>query len=160
MHRLIAALRHGADAVAAGMLAAIFVIFIVQIVARYILNLPLGWTVEVCLTLWLWLVLWGSAFCLRDSDHVKFDLMYHMVRPRTQRIFAAISALAVVVALVVALPDSWSYVDFYKIKKSATLRIPLNYIFVIYIFFSVALIARYAWGLIRILRNRTSSEWE
>jgi len=61
---------------------------------------------------------------------------------------------------VVALPDSWSYVDFYKIKKSATLRIPLNYIFVIYIFFSVALIARYAWGLIRILRNRTSSEWE
>jgi len=160
MHRLIAALRHGADAVAAGMLAAIFVIFIVQIVARYILNLPLGWTVEVCLSLWLWLVLWGSAFCLSDSDHVKFDLMYHMARPRTKRIFAAVSALAVVVALVVALPDSWSYVDFYKIKKSATLRIPLNYIFVIYIFFSIALIARYTWGLIRILRNRTPSEWE
>jgi len=160
MHRLIAALRHAADAVAAGMLAAIFVIFIVQIVARYILNLPLGWTVEVCLSLWLWLVLWGSAFCLSDSDHVKFDLMYHMARPRTKRIFAAVSALAVVVALVVALPDSWSYVDFYKIKKSATLRIPLNYIFVIYIFFSIALIARYTWGLIRILRNRTPSEWE
>jgi len=160
VQRLIAALRQMADAVAAGMLAAIFVVFIVQIVARYILNLPLGWTVEVCLSLWLWLVLWGSAFCLSDNDHVKFDLMYHMVRPRIRRVFAAVSALALVMALVAALPDSWSYVDFYKIKKSATLRIPLNYIFIIYIFFCLALIARYTWGFVQILRNRTPSEWE
>lgn len=159
MQRLSTALRHGADAVAAGMLVAIFAIFIAQIVARYILNLPVGWTVEACLTLWLWLVLWGAAFCLGDKDHVKFDLVFQMVSPAKKRIFAALSALAMVVGLLAALPDSWGYVDFYKIKKSATLRIPLNYVFSIYIFFCVTLIARYAWGLIQILRGKHRPDW-
>lgn len=154
MHRLSLALRQGADGVAAGMLAVMFVIFIAQIAARYIFNLPVGWTVEACLTLWLWLVLWGAAFCLGDKDHVKFDLLYQTASPHKRRIFAAASALAMVVGLVVALPDSWDYVTFYKIKKSATLRIPLNYVFSIYIFFCLALIARYAWGLAQILRGR------
>lgn len=159
MQRLAKAMRHGADAVAAGMLAAIFAIFLAQIAARYIFNLPVGWTVEACLTLWLWLVLWGAAFCLGDRDHVKFDLVYQMAPPHRKRIYAALSALAVIVGLAVALPASWDYVDFYKIKKSATLRIPLNYIFSIYIFFCIALILRYAVGLVRILRDKDGQDW-
>ncbi|MDZ4134535.1 MAG: TRAP transporter small permease subunit [Paracoccaceae bacterium] len=154
MQRTLQRLQHGADFVAASMLAVMFAVFILQIAARYISNLPVGWTVELCLTLWLGLVLWGAGFCLGDKDHVKFDLVYEMVSPRTKRIFAMLSAAAVIVALVVALPASWDYVSFYKIKKSATLRIPLNYIFVIYIGFCGALILRYAWGLAQILRGR------
>ncbi|HSF64910.1 MAG TPA: TRAP transporter small permease subunit [Paracoccaceae bacterium] len=142
------------DAVAAGMLFVLFATFILQIVARYVLNLPIGWTIEVCLTLWLWLVLWGSAFCLRDGEHVKFDILYQSVRPGTRRIFAAVSAAAVAAALIAALPAAWDYVDFYKIKKSATLRIPLKWVFIIYIAFCGMLILRYVIGLIRILRRR------
>lgn len=153
MQAILGRFRQAADAVAAGMLAAIFAVFILQIGARYIFNLPIGWTVEVCLTLWLWLVLWGAAFCLADRDHVKFDLVLQAVRPRTQRLFAAASALAIVIGIAVSLPDSWGYVDFYKIKKSATLRIPLNRIFIIYIVFCLALILRYGVGLIAILRS-------
>lgn len=158
MRRFSRLLRVGADGVAAAMLAAMFVIFIAQIVARYLLNLPVGWTVELSLALWLWLVLWGAAFCLRDEDHVKFDLLYQMARPRLRRVLAAISALAIVIGVAAALPASWDYVDFYKIKKSATLRVPLNYVFIIYIVFSIALILRYALGLWTILRSRPAPE--
>ncbi len=35
--------------------------FILQIVTRYVINHPLGWTLEACLTLWLWLVFWGGG---------------------------------------------------------------------------------------------------
>ena len=153
MQTILGRLRQAADAVAAGMLVAIFAVFILQIGARYLFNLPIGWTVEVCLTLWLWLVLWGAAFCLSDRDHVKFDLVLQMVRPRTRRLFAAGSALAIIIGIAVSLPDSWSYVDFYKIKKSATLRIPLNQVFGIYIVFCLALILRYGFGLVAILRS-------
>jgi C4-dicarboxylate transporter, DctQ subunit len=159
VQRILAGLRHGADAMAAAMLAAMFAVFIAQIAARYIFNLPVGWTVEVCLTLWLWLVLWGSAFCLSDRDHVKFDLVYQAASPRLRRVFAAVSALAIVVGLAVALPASWDYVDFYKIKRSATLRIPLKWIFIIYILFSAGLILRYAWGLFTILRDPDRDRW-
>ncbi len=62
MHRILNGLRHAADAVAAGMLAAMFAIFLVQIAARYVFSLSIGWTVELSLTLWLWIVFWGAAF--------------------------------------------------------------------------------------------------
>lgn len=159
MQRILSGLRHGADAMAAAMLAAMFAVFIAQIAARYIFNLPVGWTVEVCLTLWLWLVLWGAAFCLSDRDHVKFDLVYQAASPRLRRIFAALSAAAIVAGLAIALPASWDYVDFYKIKRSATLRIPLKWVFIIYILFSVGLILRYAWGLVAILRDPDKDRW-
>jgi hypothetical protein len=41
----------------------IFVAFIVQIALRYLFNWPVGWTTELSLAAWLWLVLWGAAFC-------------------------------------------------------------------------------------------------
>ncbi|MFN3973227.1 MAG: TRAP transporter small permease [Gemmobacter sp.] len=151
--RILTGLRHAADAVAAGMLAAMFAVFLMQIAARYLFNLPVGWTVEVCLTLWLWLVLWGAGFCLHDRDHVKFDLLYQSVRPGTRRLFAGLSALAILVGIAAALPATWDYVDFYKIKRSATLRIPLKWIFMIYIAFCAALMLRYGWRLWRILRD-------
>jgi TRAP-type C4-dicarboxylate transport system permease small subunit len=149
--RLARLARGGADGVAAAMLAAMFAVFILQIAARYLFNLPIGWTVEVCLTLWLWLVLWGAGMCLADSDHVKFDLLYQMAGRRLRRVMAGVAAAAVIAGIAAALPASWDYVDFYRIKKSATLRIPLNLVFSIYILFCVALILRYAWGLWRIL---------
>jgi C4-dicarboxylate transporter DctQ subunit len=150
-------LARGADAVAAGLLAAIFLTFLYQIAGRYLLthfglSTP-GWTVELCLTLWLWLVFWGAAFCLKDSDHVSFDILYQAVNPRMQRLFALVSAVAIIVGLVTALPADWDYITFYKIKKSATLKIRLDYVFSIYAIFAVAVIAQYALRIAHILRG-------
>jgi TRAP-type C4-dicarboxylate transport system permease small subunit len=131
--------------VAAAMLAAMFATFILQIASRYLFGWSAGWTVEVCLTLWLWLVCWSCAFCLDDRDHVRFDIVLLAVRARMQRVFALVSAGAIVVALAAALPDTWDYVNFLWLKRSATLRIRLNYVFSIYILFCVILIARYMW---------------
>jgi len=158
MDRILDRLRRGADGVAAGMLAAMFAIFLVQIVARYILNLSLGWTVEASLTLWLWVVFWGSAFCLRPSDHIRFDILYLSVRPRMQRVFSAVCALAIVVAFVAAYLPTWDYIEFYKIKHSNTLRVPLFYIFVIYMAFMTMMILRYARVIIDFLRGKADPE--
>ncbi|MDP2061980.1 MAG: TRAP transporter small permease [Phaeovulum sp.] len=153
MQRFRSLLRNTADGVAAAMLATLFSVFIVQIAARYIFNLPVGWTQEVSATLWLWLVLWGAAFCLRDEDHVKFDLLYQAAPTRWQRIFAMLAAVSIIIAVAGALPAAWDYVDFYKIKRSAVLQVRMKWVFIIYILFSVGLVARYVIGLIAILRD-------
>jgi TRAP-type C4-dicarboxylate transport system permease small subunit len=153
MQRLLSVLRNMADGVAAATLAILFSVFIVQIAARYVFNLPVGWTQEVSATMWLWLVLWGAAFCLRDEEQVKFDLLYHMASVRWQRAFAAIAAVAIIAGVAVALPAAWDYVDFYKIKRSAVLQVRMKWVFIIYMLFSVGLIARYAIGLVAILRD-------
>lgn len=158
MHRILSGLRHGANGVAAAMLAAMFFVFLLQILARYFMATPLGWTVEVSLTLWLWIVFWGSAFCLRPSDHIRFDILYLSVGRPTQRVFSAICAAAIVIAFVAAFLPTWDYVSFYKIKRSSTLRIPLSYVFIIYMAFMVMVILRYGRILLDFFRGKPDLE--
>ena len=68
------------------LLAVIFVAFIIQIVFRYAFNLPVGWTSDLAVAAWLWLVLWGAAFVLKDEDEIRFDLLSSAVgRARAHR---------------------------------------------------------------------------
>lgn len=141
-----------ADNVAVALLTAMFITFIVQIVWRYVINDPLSWTLEVCLTTWLWLVFWGAAVVLREGDHVRFDMLYLMAGAKLRRLLALAAALAIAIAFIVAMPATMSYITFYKIKSSATLGIRLDLVFSIYALFAVSMIVRYgwrAWGLIR-----------
>ncbi len=149
-------LQRRADDVGVIMLSLMFLAFVVQITARYVFNYPLGWTLELCLTMWLWTVFWGASFSLRNEDHVRFDMIYLNVSPKAKRWLAAIAALAIVVTMLVALPRTYDFISFLKIKKSGTLRIPLMYVFSVYLVFMVATIAIYARGLVRIFKGEAS----
>lgn len=146
-------LQRRADDVAVGLLTVMFLAFVLQISARYVFNHPLAWTLEVCLTAWLWTVLWGSAFCLKNQEHVRFDMLYQVVPAAWRRGFAAVGALAIVVGFALSLPGSWDFVSFLTIKKSATLRIPLAYVFGIYLVFVVATVLAYGLRLRQVLRQ-------
>lgn len=148
----------GAEAVAAAMLAALFLTFLLQIFTRYVIAAPLPWTLELCLTLWLWLVLWGSAFVLRETDHVRFDMFYMAASTRWRRAFALVTALALAGGFLAALPPTVDYIEFYRIKRSSTLRIRLDYVFSIYGVFAVAVIVRYTLRAVGILRGREGTE--
>jgi TRAP-type C4-dicarboxylate transport system permease small subunit len=143
--RLLARFRLAALDIAALMLAALFVVFLMQVAARYVFNAPLLWTLEACLTLWLWVVFWGGAFILQDKDHVRFDVVYAAVGQRLRRLFAFVSAIAIGGGLLAALPATWSYISFYQIKSSSVIGIRLDIVFSIYAVFAVAMIARSFW---------------
>jgi len=70
-----------------------FAVFILQIVFRYGLNLPIGWTHEISVLLWLWMVLFGAAFVTRESDEIRFDIVYGAVGPGARRVMAVITAV-------------------------------------------------------------------
>jgi C4-dicarboxylate transporter, DctQ subunit len=142
-----------ANDIAVVLMGALFLSFVLQITFRYVFNKPLEWTLEACLTTWLWTVFWGCAFCLRDRDHVRFDILYNYVRPGTRRVFAGLCALAMVLGFLAALPGTWDFVSFLTIKKSPSLRIPLAYVFSIYLVFMVAVIVMYGVRLWHIVRN-------
>ena len=146
-------LGRGAEVVAAALLAAMFLTFCLQILTRYVIPGSFGWTLELCLTLWLWLVFWGAAFVVRDRDHVTFDLGYLAAPRRVRRVMALVSAGAVAVALAWSLLPTWDYIDFMRIKRSSTLEIPLRTVFSIYAIFLVAVIARQLRVVVRVLRH-------
>lgn len=142
-----------ADEVAVALLSAMFLAFLAQITARYVINYPLPWTLELSLTMWLWTVFWASALCLRNRDHIAFDMIYNHVGPGARRVFGIISALAIIVAMLAALPATWDWVSFLTIKKSATLRIPLAYVFSLFLLFMVGTIVIYGVRLRQIFRR-------
>ena len=146
-------LRNRADNVAVALLTAMFVSFMLQIFFRYVVNQPLTWTLEANLLAWLWIVFWVSAFLLEDRDHVKFDILYLSARPTVRRIFALISALAIVAGFAVAFPASFDFISFMKIESSSSLHIRLDYVFSAYLLFAVAIIVRYTLRVIRIVRG-------
>ncbi len=150
-------LRRLADGVAAALLAVIFVAFILQIALRYLFDWPVGWTAELSVIAWLWLVLWGAAFVLRDDEEIRIDLLTQLLGPRAGAAMQALGAIGIVVLFGLALPASWEYVRFMKVEKSSYLHVRFDFLFSIYILFSVAVIGRHLWNLVVLLRGKPSA---
>lgn len=153
MHRVGAWLRARADNVAALLFAALFLSFMLQIISRYVLRDPYGWTIEASLIAWLWIVFWGSGFLIDNRDHVRFDLFYVRAGPRLRRVFALISVAAIALAFAASLPATSDFVAFMRVERSGTLGIRLDLLFSVYVIFAVAVIARYAFYAMRMLRG-------
>ena len=137
-------LKRRANDVAVGLMGLMFISFLLQIAFRYVLNQPLGWTEEVTVLCWVWVVLWCAAFVLSNNDEIRFDIVYTLVPPRVRRLFTAASSIAFVVLLLMSLPASWSYVAFMKREHTAYLHLRLDAMYSIYVIFVLACIVKQA----------------
>jgi C4-dicarboxylate transporter DctQ subunit len=134
-----------AENVVAAMLAVMFAAFLVQIFFRYVMNFPVGWTHELSVILWLWLVLFGAAFVVSEREEIRFDIIYGAVGPGTRRIMCIITAVALVALYTISLPAVVDYVTFMKVEKTAYLKVRFDWLYSIYIIFVIAAICRYLW---------------
>lgn len=155
LQSLAAWLYRRGENVLAAMLATMFVAFILQIVFRYVLNLPIGWTNEISAILWLWLVLWGAAFVLREEEEIRFDLLYGAAGPKLRRVMMLICGGSLILLYGWSLPAVADYVAFMKVEKSAYLKIRFDWLFSIYVLFVIATLIRYIWLSWRALRGDT-----
>jgi TRAP-type C4-dicarboxylate transport system permease small subunit len=134
-----------AENVLAAMLGAMFLAFILQIAFRYLLNLPIGWTNEISVILWIWIVLWGAAFVLTEAEEIRFDILFGASSGWVRRAMVLASATALVILYTVSLPAVFDYVSFMRVQDTAYLDLPFDWVFSIYVVFAVASILRYLW---------------
>jgi TRAP-type C4-dicarboxylate transport system permease small subunit len=146
--------------IAATLLAALFVTFLLQIFSRYVLNSPFGWTLELCRILWVWIVFFCCAFLVQEKDHVKFNLIYSASSNKSKFIMSIVSCLAIVAIMGWALLPTMDYIDWMKMRKTSTVRLPitgekikLSYVFSIYGIFMISLIVHYIWKLKKIIQK-------
>ena len=155
---MILLFRKGAEAVLAGLLGVMFLAFSIQIVFRYFFNLPTGWTTELTVTTWLWLVPWGAAFVLKESEEIRIDFVTAMVGRRARIALALVASCALLALYGMAFWPSWKYVSYMKVEKSSYLKIPMNWLYSIFILFLAAVIVRYIWLTWQLLRGRDPGE--
>ena len=158
MINILKRLRSFANFITATMLAVLFFTFLLQMFSRYILKAPFGWTLELCLILWLWIVFFGCSFAVRDQDHVKFDIFYYATPKKVQLIFSIISAIGVIVIMGYSFLPTIDYIDWMKMRKTTTVKIfnnkiPLSYIFSVYGIFLLSVIIQYIWKLINLMKS-------
>jgi TRAP-type C4-dicarboxylate transport system permease small subunit len=146
-------LRRRAENVLASLIGVVFVAFVAQIVFRYFLNFPIGWTSELSVVAWLWLVLWGAGFVAKESEEIRIDLVSGAVGPRTARVMGIIAGISIVILYAASLPATIKYVAFMKVERSSYLHIRFDILFSIYVIFVVAVIFRYLWILWHLLRG-------
>lgn len=153
-------LRRRAENFLAALLAIMFVAFLLQIAFRYLLNLPIGWTAELTVITWLWGVLWGAAFVVKEGEEVRFDLLYNALGSRARRAAGIVTGVVIIVLYAVALPATVAYIRFMKVERTAYLKIRFDYLFSIYALFVVAVIARYVWILLQLLRGKDPADFD
>ncbi|MBX3604709.1 MAG: TRAP transporter small permease [Piscinibacter sp.] len=153
LHGAVEWIRRRTENVVAALLAVMFAAFIVQIVFRYLFNFPVGWSSELSVICWLYIVLLGSAFWLRGHEEIRFDLLTDLLGPRARRLVAGVGALAIGLLFASALPATARYVAFMKVESSSYLNIRMDLLYSVYVVFAVALVVRYAWSAWRAWRG-------
>ena len=135
-----------AEAIAATALAAIFIVFLLQIFTRYsgklsqwmpVENLslwmseiePLRWTVYLISLIWVWLIFFGCSFVVRERDHVAFDIFYQAAPPRIRKIMTLLGTIILIAVMLISLPATWDAImanRLMDLKKLQTLRMPIT----------------------------------
>ena len=172
MQKFANRLTRGSEFIAAIILAAIFIIFLLQIFARYTSKIawlipieqlsnwmltvePIGWTINLISLLWVWLIFFGCSFVVRERDHVTFDILYLALPDHLRRIAIIVISLIMIFALLWSFLPTWDSIfgsRLMDLKKIQTLRmpitgekIPIKWLFASYITLMIVVILRYAW---------------
>ena len=83
--RLTAALDRYVCWVCIALLAAIFVVMVLQVTCRYLLGSPLVWSEELSRYLYIWVCYLGAPVALRRGNHIAITLFVDRLHPRVAR---------------------------------------------------------------------------
>jgi TRAP-type C4-dicarboxylate transport system permease small subunit len=145
-------LKKAANAIGGGLFLTLFLVFLIQIAARFGLGKPLAWTDEAAVILYIWVILWSAAVVVPEREHVVFDLIWNSVGHRSRQVMQIAGNLLIGGLALAGLPASWDYVHFMSRESSPVLSISMMWVFMPFVLLMVALVIRSTlaiWNAIR-----------
>ena len=135
-------LQKAANAIGGGLFLTLFIVFVIQVTARFGFNKPLAWTDEAAVILYVWIILWASAFVVPEREHVVFDLLWNSVSQRARQAMQIVGNLLVGGLAACGIPASWDYVHFMQREGTPVLGVPFMWVFLPFVLLLVALVWR------------------
>ena len=135
-------LKAAANVLGGGLFLTLFVVFVIQITARFVFNKPLAWTDEAAVILYVWVILWSAAAIVPEREHVVFDLVWNIAGWRARQVMRIAGNLLIGGLALAALPASWDYVRFMAREGTPVLNIPFMWVFLPFVLLMVALVLR------------------
>lgn len=109
---------------AATMLLAVFL----QVIFRYVLQIPLSWSEELARYMFAWVVMLGSAVAVRRNAHFALRLLSERLGPRPELVCILLVNATVLVLLVVMIWQGSLWVINYSDMVSPAMQIRLSYV--------------------------------
>ena len=141
-----------ANLVGGGLFLTLFLVFVVQVTARFGFNKPMAWTDEAAVILYVWVILWAAAFVVPEREHVVFDLLWNSVGQRARQAMQIVGNLLIGGLALCAIPASWDYVRFMAREGTPVLGVPFMWVFLPFVLLLAALVVRSAlaiWNAVR-----------
>lgn len=106
-----------------------FVVFIIQIAARYIFNSPVQWAYEVTVMGYLWMVVLGACYAYRDRSHVTFTLFYDALPVKGKAICGFLGNLLMFIAFGYMFVPACKMISQMKMQVTSIFKIGLNIVY-------------------------------
>ena len=132
-------LRHATNAIGGVLFLTMFVVFIIQITARFGFNKPMAWTDELVVILYVWVILWSAAFIVPEREHVAFDLIWNSVGKPARRVMKFVGNLMIGALCLWAIPATWDYVSFMAREGTPVLGVSFRWVFMPFVLLFTAL---------------------
>ncbi len=116
--------RTAVHAVVVVVFAAIVVVVFGQVVSRFVFNAPFSWSEELARYLQVWLIMLGSAACLRKGLHLTVDYAIHSLPEGTRRNLHLLSLAAIMFFVGVVFISGISLIAATLNQRTPALQIP------------------------------------
>ena len=113
-------------------LAICFLAIAIQVFYRYFLNISLEWPFELSIYAYIWTLYLSAAWGVREGNHVKFNILYDKLPPKVQKMVDIIfNTLTTTIFIIIFKPICENLLFYYRIK-TASLKIPWTYAFMVF----------------------------
>ena len=145
--------KKAADAIGGGLFLTLFIVFVIQVTARFGFNKPLAWTDEAAVILYVWVILWAAAFVVPEREQVAFDLVWNSVNWRARQVMRIVGNLLIGGLALCGIPASWDYVHFMAREGTPVLGVSFMWVFLPFVLLLAALVVRSAWTIRNAMRG-------
>ena len=145
-------LQKSANVIGGGLFLTLFIVFVIQVTARFGFNKPMAWTDEAAVILYVWVILWAAAFVVPEREHVVFDLLWNYAPQRARQVMQITGNLMIGGLALWGIPASWDYVHFMDREGTPVLGVSFMWVFMPFVLLLAALVVRSAlaiWNAVR-----------
>ncbi|HSH33975.1 MAG TPA: TRAP transporter small permease [Actinomycetota bacterium] len=118
-------LHRGLEAVTVALLALYFVLVVLQVFFRYVLNRSLFWSEELVRFALVWSVMLGSAVVAYRGEHLRIDALDGLLSPRLRRIVGRLAEFCTFVFCVILAGTGVQFTLRTLTQRSAVLEVPI-----------------------------------
>ena len=134
-----------------------FILFVVQIISRYVFNMGLNWSEEVCSYSYVWMVFLATSYAERTDGNIYFSMLHDALPSGGKRVMDALHQVILIAFYVYMIPSTYDLFAFFSRRYSVVLRVPLSICYGGYLLFVAISVGR---AVVRLVRSFTGPKAE